>query len=115
VIPPEDRITYAEARHITGRSHGYLFKLVKQGRLSREGGTRQQSRSTFLSRTEVEALAIAEYHPRRGTDYWMTVAEAANLLWVSDQTVRNRLPTFRPSNRLLLVRRHDVLRARFDI
>lgn len=56
MIPTEHRITYAEAQHITGRSHGYLIGLVRQGRLSRDGGQRGQSRDTWLSRSECEAL-----------------------------------------------------------
>lgn len=66
----------------------YLFNLVKQGRLSREGGARGQSWSTFLSRSEVEA---------------------AETLGVTSQTVRNRLPTFQPKRARLLVRRADVV------
>lgn len=33
---------------------------------------------------------------------------------VTSETVRNRLPTFRPLNRNLLVRREDVMRAAFE-
>jgi len=87
MIPPDDRITYAEARRITGRSHAYLAKLAREGRLTRQGGTAQQPFDTWLSRPEVEALAIAEYRPQRRTDYWMTVSEAA-LVLVGDQPDR---------------------------
>lgn len=79
-IPPEDRVSYKQARQITGRSHGYLFRLVNEGRLSRDGGRPGQAWTTFLSRAEVEALAIAEYSPHRRTDYWMKVNEAAKAL-----------------------------------
>jgi len=112
VIPLDDRITYAQARYITGRSHGYLFKLVKLGRLSRDGGDQRQPFDTWLSRSEVEALAIAEYSPRRRTtSYWMTVREAAEALGVTGQTVRSRLPTFKVNARMSLLRREDVDRA----
>lgn len=115
MIPKADRITYAEARHVTGRSHGYLYKLVQEGRLSREGGARGQSWSTFLSRPEVEALAIAESRPHLRTDYWMTVSEAAEALGTTPHLVRTRRPTFRPGKRWLVVRAQDVVRAQFGL
>lgn len=110
-IPSEDRVTYAEAREITGRSHGYLAKLAREGRLTREGGTPQDVRATWLSRSEVEALALREYHPGRTPAYWLTTAQAAKVLGVTSETVRNRLPTHRAGRRTLLVRRDDVMRA----
>lgn len=110
-IPLKDRITYAEARRITGRSHGYLFKLVKAGRLTRQGGQRHQIRDTWLSRSEVEALAVAEFNWQRRTGYWYTVPEAARVLRVSIQTVHNKMPTFKASTRRSLVRYDDVERA----
>jgi len=91
--------------HISGRSHGYLFNLVHQGRLSRDGDGRPgHSRRVYLSRSEVEALAVAEGKSGHLTDYWLTVSEAAKVLRVTGQIVRTRLPNFRVSRRLLLVR-----------
>jgi hypothetical protein len=69
VIPTEDRVTYAEAIEITGRSHNYLSGLARRGLLTRDGGRRQDSRTTWLRRTEVEALALAEYRRGRASTY----------------------------------------------
>jgi len=113
VIAPEDRVTYAEARRITARSHMYLYKLVKQGHLSREGsGQKGRSVGVFLSRSEVEALALAEYVRGQKTDYWLTVREAAEMFGIDGQTVRTGgFPTLRAGNGDLLLRREDVDRV----
>lgn len=57
VIDPGDRVTYAEAEAITGRSHRYLARQAQLGNLSREGGERTNPFTTWLSRAECEALA----------------------------------------------------------
>lgn len=77
-IPPEHRITYAEARRITGRSTSYLTKLATEGRLTQVRGRtpRRRCASAWLSRPEVEALALAEDDQGRRTAYWCTVAQA---------------------------------------
>jgi hypothetical protein len=56
-IPVGDLVTYAEAVAITGRSHGYLAKLARQGQIARMGGQRSDVYATFLSRAECETLA----------------------------------------------------------
>lgn len=115
MISPADRITYAEARRITGRSHGYLRGLVNEGVLSREGGRRQDSRATWLSRVEVENLALQEYRRGRRTGYWLTVAEAAEELGVARQhAYRLDLQVRVAANGDRLVRWQDLARQVLD-
>lgn len=58
LIEPADRVSYAEALLITGRSGGYLRQQVERGVLTRVGGGRGESSATWLSRSECEALAL---------------------------------------------------------
>lgn len=105
---------YAVAEEITGLSHVQLWRLVEAGRLSRQGSGRTGDRDVWLSRRELEAMALEQYHPGRTGPYWLTTQQAADLLGVTPQTVRNRLPTHRAGKRTLLVRRDDVARAAFE-
>ena len=73
-IPAGDRVTYAEAVAITGRSRRYLAQLAQQGRLSRTGGTPRTALATWLSRAECEELALQQYRRGRASDYWLTIA-----------------------------------------
>jgi hypothetical protein len=94
---------------ITGRSHVYLYKLVRRGSLRREGGTSQTTRSTWLSRAEVEALALREYRRGRESTYWLTMSQAAEALGVARQHVyQMNLPTRQAGNGDLLVRCQDL-------
>jgi hypothetical protein len=86
-IAPGDRITYAEAIDIRGLSHTHLARLAAAGALTRVGGTAHHPYSTWLSRSESEALALTRYHRGHATDYWLTMAEAAELLGAARQHV----------------------------
>jgi excisionase family DNA binding protein len=116
LVDVSDRITYAEAIAITGRSHRYLSQLVAEGALTREGGNRGAgSYHTWLSRTEVEGLALSAYRRGRATDYWRTVAQTAAMVGVTRQAVqqaveKGRLPAQRSRIGHWLIRRDDVLR-----
>ena len=115
LVDEGDRITYAEAIAITGRSHNYLSQLAAKGALTRQGGTRADPYRTWLSRTEVEALALSTYRRGRATDYWRTVTQTAAMVGVSRQAVQQaleegRLPAQRSRFGHWLIRRDDVLR-----
>lgn len=114
VIDPDDRITYAEAIEITGRSRRYLNQQAAAGALSRVGGTRSDVFKTWLSRRECEQLALNGYRRGHATDYWLTMTEAAKMLGIARQNAHQartvgRLPAQRTHNGDWLVRRDDVL------
>lgn len=69
-IHPEDRVTYAEAKDITGPSHSYLARVARRGHSTRVGGGPRDIYTTGSSRTEVEAMALALYRRGRQTAYW---------------------------------------------
>ena len=53
--------------------------------LAREGGRPQDSCATWLSRSEVEELALREYRRGREGTYWLTMSQAAEMLHVARQ------------------------------
>jgi hypothetical protein len=111
----EDRVTYAEAQEITGRSHGYLAKRVRTGELRRIGGQPSDVYTTFLSRAQVEALALHEYRRGLQTEYWMTMTEVAELTCIARANVHRargagRLIAQRTTMGDWLVRRTDAYR-----
>jgi excisionase family DNA binding protein len=116
LVDEGDRVTYAEAIAITGRSHRYLSQLAAQGALTREGGNRGSgAHHTWLSRTEVEGLALSAYRRGEATDYWRTVSQTAAMVGVSRQAVQQaveegRLPAQRSGIGHWLIRRDDILR-----
>lgn len=72
MIADEDRVTYAEAQLITGRSRSYLAQQARAVRLRRDGGTAQEPFSTWLSRAECEELGLARYRRSMAGGYWRT-------------------------------------------
>jgi len=85
--------------------------LVHEGSLSRADADLRQHSPESLSRTEVEALALAEYVRGKSTGYWLTFRQAARALGVSGLTVPTRVPTREAGNGDLLVRQEDLLNA----
>lgn len=84
---PGDAITWRQAAQILGCSVSTVARLVRAGELSRGPAWAHRQ----LSRPQVEAVALARYHPRRsaGRDpYWLTSAQAARTLGVSPGRVR---------------------------
>ena len=113
VIELDDRVAYAEAVTIVGRSRSYLKAQVRRGVLTRVGGGRRDGFATWLSRGECEALALQLYRRGHASDYWLTMAEAAQLLGIARQhaykaRAGQRLPTYTTRVGDLLVRRRDV-------
>jgi len=111
LIAGEDQITYSEAQAIVGYSKVHLWRLVRDGELSREGSGRAGDRDVRLSRAEVEALALRRYRRGRKTDYWMTPAEAAEALGSTRQAVYALGLTRKAANGDLLLTWEDVARA----
>ena len=112
-IEPGDRITYADAIDITGISHTHLARLAASGALTLVGGTAHHPYSTWLSRSEAEALARTRTAAARSRT-WLTMAEAAEMLGVARQhayKVRRtgELPIQRAGHGDWLVRRDDAL------
>lgn len=112
-IEPADRITYAEAKLITGRSDSYLLAQARTGHLTRMRGASISNFQTWLSRRECEHLALAQYRRHHRPPYWVTMTEAAELLGIGKESAyraRNRghFPTFQAGNGDLLMRRIDI-------
>lgn len=112
-IAEGDRVTFAEAQEITGRSHAFLSKRARLGVLSRMGGQRSDVYSTFLSRSECEALAVAAYRRGQASSYWMTLTQVSVLAKVSRANVhldrkKGRLPARRTAMGDFLVTAQDA-------
>lgn len=99
-IASGDQVTYAEAEEITGRSHGFLAKQVRLGVLRRDGGHPWDVYTTWLSRSECESLALAQYRRGQPSGYWMTMTQVAELAGISRANVHSA----RKAGRLLAQR-----------
>lgn len=93
----------AEAAEILGISEMSVARLVMQGVLHKQ--VKHQRRGLDLA--EVERVSLERY--RRGHPYWLTTREAAAVLGVSDERVRqlvaaDRLPCVERKGRRLFRR-----------
>lgn len=109
-IALEDRVTYTQAQQICGLKAGYLRQRVQRGELTRMG---RAPNHTWLSRTEVEDLAMRVHRRNQQTGYWVTMTEAAAILHVNRTTTyllrdQGRLPARQSADGVWLARRADV-------
>lgn len=87
------RITAAEAARILGCSRNHVYRLARQGRLPRAGKPNGWGQ---YDREVVEALSlVALPQLGGGHDYWATTTEAAEILGVSVERVRQLATTGR--------------------
>ena len=112
-IDPGDRVSYAEAVAITGRSARYLRQAAQRGLLTRMGGQPSDAFTTWLSRAECEELALQLYRRGHAGDYWLTMTQAAAALGIARQNAHQardtgRLPARRTAMGDWLVRRADL-------
>lgn len=109
MIAVEDRVTYAEAQQITGYSRSQLNWWAAAGQLRRDGGTRGDRFSTWLSRAECEELSLQRYRWNMAGGYWLTRIQAAELLGLSrGYAYRLPFPLFEAAQGDQLLRRADV-------
>lgn len=105
-----DRISYAEAVLITGRSHSYLAGRARAGWLRRDGGTIGAPHETWLSRNDCESLAMQTINRSQTGGYWLTARQAGSLLGVVTKAVYTP-GLFRhitAATGLIVFRRYDV-------
>jgi hypothetical protein len=114
-LGPQDRITVSEAALILGCSVETVRRHVDAGRLY--DGSADAGPS--MSRTEVEGMAAELYpwrrHVRDTRSYWVTGAQAADVLGVSvgrlDQlSDAHQIPFVRHEDRTRLYRRRELER-----
>src|SRR3954463_12411398 len=85
-----------------------------EGLLIRDGGRRQDCRTTWLSRAKVEALALAEYRRGRASTYWLTMSEAAKGVGLGQQRIYQLdLPTWRACNGAQPLQKHRARRVSY--
>lgn len=109
MIAAADRVSYAEAQLITGRSRSYLNQRVAAGRLQRDGGTPRDVFNTWLSRTKCEELRLRRYRRPMTGGHWLTRMQAAEMLGLSrGYLYRLPLPHFQAAQGDQLLRRDDV-------
>jgi excisionase family DNA binding protein len=104
-------LTAAEAATVLGCSVNHVYRMARQGRLPRSG-----ARGTWagFDADVVERVSLERLHRRTlvGHPWWADVAEAATVLGVSRERVRQlaaqgRVPAVRHQGRWLF-RRHQL-------
>ena len=104
-------MAHAEAGRVASRALGVFSSSSRKVSSPARAGGRREPWATWLSRPEIEALAVAEYRPSWRTGFLPTLAEAAKALGGTTGTVRQRLPTLKASTRRVLVRATDIALA----
>ena len=101
-------MTAAEAAEVIGCSHNHVYRLARQGRLAK---TREPGKWRGFNLEDVEQVSLAYVtRPSPGHPYWATVVEAADILGVSRErvrqlAVRGRVPAIRHHSYWLFRRR----------
>jgi excisionase family DNA binding protein len=101
-------MTTEEAAAFLGVGKKAVYMAVYEGRLRK--ARRGRGKPTF-DRADVEAYLARRWHPGRSDPYWVDLSEAAELLGIPGERVRDRArrnllptPVKHPSGRLLFRR-----------
>lgn len=101
-----------EAAHILGVRVQSVYTLVQRGRLTHHGPSHAR-RSLDLTEVEARSLSLVKRIQNPPHPYWATIDEAATMLGVARQTVRNmmaedRLPSEVAASGRRYIRRHQL-------